>query len=196
MLACIVGHSSLYVVFRGAPDPIIDVTSGTDGDLPHRVHRIEVAFDGEDLGRLPVSRDELLSRIGGIRLTARYLGFRAGWAYLEGWPAEWAVPRRATSRPVARGRRVRATVAVNMARQEADHKGGNTSLYAFPTTCEQTLRALSRYPSRTAFSWPGGSLSYQGAIDLIGRMQGVFTRLALTPGSRMALAFRAAMCSR
>ena len=38
---------------------------------------------------------------------------------------------------------------------------GNMSLYAFPTVCGQTLRALSRYPSRTAFSWPGGSLSYQ-----------------------------------
>ena len=44
-------------------------------------------------------------------------------------------------------------------------------LYAFPTVCEQTLRALARYPSRTAFSWPGGSLSYQGATDLIGRIQ-------------------------
>ena len=63
---------------------------------------------------------------------------------------------------------------------------GNMSLYAFPTVCGQTLRALSRYPSRTAFSWPGGSLSYQGAIDLIGRMQSVFTRLALAPGSRVA----------
>ena len=36
-------------------------------------------------------------------------------------------------------------------------------LYAFPTGCEQTLRALARYPSRTAFSWPGGSISYAGA---------------------------------
>jgi fatty-acyl-CoA synthase len=35
-------------------------------------------------------------------------------------------------------------------------------LYAFPTVCAQTLRALARYPSRTAFSWPGGSISYAG----------------------------------
>ena len=47
-------------------------------------------------------------------------------------------------------------------------------LNKFPTTGEQTLRALARYPSRTAFSWPGGSISYQGATDLIGRMQSVF----------------------
>ena len=34
-------------------------------------------------------------------------------------------------------------------------------LYAFPTVCAQTLRALARYPSRTAFSWPGGSITYR-----------------------------------
>src|SRR5215471_10973523 len=59
-------------------------------------------------------------------------------------------------------------------------------LFAFPPACEQTLRALARYPSRTAFSWPGGSLTYQGATDLIGRMQGVFMRLGLEPGGRVA----------
>jgi fatty-acyl-CoA synthase len=59
-------------------------------------------------------------------------------------------------------------------------------LYALPAVCEQTLRALARYPSRTAFSWPGGSLSYQAATDLIGRMQAVFMRLGLSPGTRAA----------
>ena len=59
-------------------------------------------------------------------------------------------------------------------------------LYAFPTVCEQTLRALARYPSRTAFSWPGGSVSYQGATDLIGRIQGVFMKLGFPPGTRVA----------
>jgi fatty-acyl-CoA synthase len=59
-------------------------------------------------------------------------------------------------------------------------------LYAVPTVCEQTLRALARYPSRTAFSWPGGSLSYQGATDLIGRIQGVFIQLGFQPGTRVA----------
>ncbi|MCA6124436.1 AMP-binding protein [Bradyrhizobium sp. WSM 1704] len=60
------------------------------------------------------------------------------------------------------------------------------ALYAFPTVCEQTLRALARYPWRTAFAWPGGSLSYQGATDLIGRIQSVFTRLGFAPGTRVA----------
>jgi fatty-acyl-CoA synthase len=59
-------------------------------------------------------------------------------------------------------------------------------LYAFPTVCAQTLRTLARYPSRTAFSWPGGSLSYQGATEMIGRMQKVFMQLGLTPGTRVA----------
>jgi len=60
-------------------------------------------------------------------------------------------------------------------------------LYAFPTVCAQTLRALARYPSRTAFSWPGGSISYAGATDLIGRIQKVLMQLGLQPGARVAL---------
>jgi fatty-acyl-CoA synthase len=59
-------------------------------------------------------------------------------------------------------------------------------LYALPTAGEQTLRALARYPSRVAFGWPGGSLTYAGATDLIGRMQGVFMQLGLPPGTRVA----------
>jgi fatty-acyl-CoA synthase len=59
-------------------------------------------------------------------------------------------------------------------------------LYAFPVVGEQTLRALARYPLRTAFAWPGGSLSYQGATDLIGRIQAVFMRLGFQPGARVA----------
>jgi len=56
-------------------------------------------------------------------------------------------------------------------------------LYDLPTIGEQTLRALRRYPDRTAFSWPAGSLSYRGALDMIGAMQKVFVQLGLKPGS-------------
>ncbi len=59
-------------------------------------------------------------------------------------------------------------------------------LYAFPTVCGQTLRALARYPSRVAFSWPGGSITYAGATELIGRIQKVFMQLGLEPGTRVA----------
>ncbi|MBH5400566.1 AMP-binding protein [Bradyrhizobium sp. CNPSo 4010] len=58
-------------------------------------------------------------------------------------------------------------------------------LHASSLACAQTLRALSRYPDRIAFAWPGGSLSYRGAIDLIGRIQGAFMRLGLQPGARV-----------
>ncbi|MBR1194956.1 AMP-binding protein [Bradyrhizobium sp. AUGA SZCCT0240] len=59
-------------------------------------------------------------------------------------------------------------------------------LHAFPPACTQTLRALARYPSRVAFSWPGGSITYQGATDLIGRIQKVFMQTGLQPGARVA----------
>ena len=41
-------------------------------------------------------------------------------------------------------------------------------------------------PARTAFSWPGGSITYQGTTDLIGRIQAVFMQLGLQPGTRVA----------
>jgi fatty-acyl-CoA synthase len=59
-------------------------------------------------------------------------------------------------------------------------------LYAFPASCEQTLRALARYPERTAFSWPGGSITYRGAADMIGRFQAVFMQLGFAPGTPVA----------
>jgi fatty-acyl-CoA synthase len=59
-------------------------------------------------------------------------------------------------------------------------------LHAFPVVGEQTLRALARCPSRTAFAWPGGTMTYRAAADLIGRMQGVFAKPGLAPGTRVA----------
>ncbi|MBR0896729.1 AMP-binding protein [Bradyrhizobium tropiciagri] len=51
----------------------------------------------------------------------------------------------------------------------------------------QTLRALARYPGRTAFKWSGGSLSYRGALSLIGRFQAIFRRDGIEHGRRVAL---------
>jgi fatty-acyl-CoA synthase len=62
----------------------------------------------------------------------------------------------------------------------------SAALYDLPTTGGQTLRALRRYPDRIAFSWPSGSLTYRGAIELIGRMQNAFVRLNLPRGSCVA----------
>jgi fatty-acyl-CoA synthase len=62
-----------------------------------------------------------------------------------------------------------------------------SALNAFPTVGSQTLRALARYPDRVAFAWPGGSMTYRGMTDMIGRFQAVFMSLGLVPGTRVAL---------
>jgi fatty-acyl-CoA synthase len=51
----------------------------------------------------------------------------------------------------------------------------------------QALRALRRYPGRTAFSWDGGQLSYAATADLVGRMQQVFDGLGLQQPLRVAV---------
>ena len=108
VLACIVGHSSLYVIGDAKIEASTLSGAGQAG-LPvlNETHRIAVAFDGPDLEEFLrhaiLGRDEFLHRLAELRLVVRYLGFRGGFAYLDGWPAEWAMPRRPTSRPVARG---------------------------------------------------------------------------------------------
>jgi allophanate hydrolase subunit 1 len=103
------GHSSLYVIFEGTPDfdSIKAFRQPSTANRQPTTHVIPVAFDGPDLpeflSHANLTREELLARIPAIRLIARYLGFRGGFAYLDGWPAEWSMPRRPTSRPVAAG---------------------------------------------------------------------------------------------
>jgi allophanate hydrolase subunit 1 len=108
----IVGHSSLYVIFDGTPDRDSVTQALGSGrrqlTAAHRELLFKVSFHPDyapDLPRLlqRISRDDFLRRIRGVRLVVRYLGFRGGFGYLDGWPAEWAMPRRPTSRPVARG---------------------------------------------------------------------------------------------
>lgn len=105
LVACTVGQQSLYLLFSGAP-PRIDLQPSSVAFTP-RERTVEVRFDGDDFDEFlrvtGLTREEFLRRAAGLRLTARYLGFRGGFAYLDGWPAAWAMTRRATSRPVARG---------------------------------------------------------------------------------------------
>jgi KipI family sensor histidine kinase inhibitor len=102
IVACIAGHQSLYIVFD--EKPAIDFAEVASFAFTPRTHVIDVDFAGPDLDEFLVhtrlTRDDFLQRIPSLRLTARYLGFRAGFAYLEGWPDEWRMPRRATSRNV------------------------------------------------------------------------------------------------
>jgi allophanate hydrolase subunit 1 len=105
------GHSSLYVIFDRRPDA--DALTRALSQSVHRPappvhrHQIGVAFDGADLGEFLAltrqTREEFAARVEGLNLVARYIGFRGGFAYLDGWPGEWAMPRRVTSRPVAAG---------------------------------------------------------------------------------------------
>ena len=93
------GHSSLYVFTADRRKLEEALTANRQPPTANPILRIPVVFDGEDLHRLPVDP----SQLHGLRLTARYLGFRGGFAYLDGWPEEWAIPRRPTSRPVKAG---------------------------------------------------------------------------------------------
>jgi len=70
-----------------------------------RTHSIDVSFSDADAPDLPllleqakVTRDEFLETIVGLSFRARFLGFLRGFAYLEGIPASWQLPRRPTSR--------------------------------------------------------------------------------------------------
>jgi KipI family sensor histidine kinase inhibitor len=114
VIACIAGHSSLLVVYTSRPDPaqIERALERAPGKIaaPRR-HRLEVSFGdeygldlAEFLARTRMDRDQFLRRIAELRLVVRFIGFRGGFGYLDGWPAEWSMPRRETSRArVARG---------------------------------------------------------------------------------------------
>lgn len=114
VVTCIVGHSSLYVIFRDRADLTAVVAAihaaPRSPSTGNRQLRFTVSFAddygldlAEFLARVGTTRDDFMNRIRDVRLVARYLGFRGGFAYLDGWPAEWAMPRRPTSRPVRRG---------------------------------------------------------------------------------------------
>src|SRR5439155_19922650 len=97
VLACIVGHSSLYVVFtRWGAGVLTGAAEDSGAPLSNRKHVIPVKFDGVDLNEFlkqkKLTLDAFTKNIP--PLIVRYLGFRGGFAYLDGWPKEWAMPRR------------------------------------------------------------------------------------------------------
>jgi KipI family sensor histidine kinase inhibitor len=113
---CVPGHSSLLVICDAEPD-MQSIANALSRSLsgapppPAAFHRITVSFAGphapdlrEFLAIAGLTRDDFLAQLRDVRLMARFLGFRAGFAYLDGWPDAWAMPRRPTSRPlVSRG---------------------------------------------------------------------------------------------
>ncbi|HXI13329.1 MAG TPA: carboxyltransferase domain-containing protein [Thermoanaerobaculia bacterium] len=119
--AVVIGHSSLLVLFDSRETDAVEISSALQrnfrdarvagswvvGPRPTAaaIHEIGVSFSSEDapdlpdfLGHTGMTGDEFLSRIRSVPLRARYLGFRPGFAYLEGLPPEWWVPRRQSSR--------------------------------------------------------------------------------------------------
>lgn len=115
VLACIAGHSSLYVIFEDWPDAdaarlAVQASPSQQPVIGSQQHVLPVSFCDEyapDLSELltrtGTTRENFLARLENLPLVVRYLGFRGGFAYLDGWPAEWSMPRRPTSRPVACG---------------------------------------------------------------------------------------------
>jgi KipI family sensor histidine kinase inhibitor len=112
--AVIPGYDSLLVTSDSARLPIAAVAEAADAAIEsgleeprHReLHRIEVSFASEYAPDLPLlveksglSREALIQRLSELRLSARFLGFTGGFAYLEGLPKEWSLPRRDTPRP-------------------------------------------------------------------------------------------------
>ncbi|MCM2317633.1 MAG: urea amidolyase family protein [Thermoanaerobaculia bacterium] len=112
--ATITGHASLLVLVREAGS-VAGVRREIESILAHGIvprestsvetHALEVDFSAEHAPDLPqllarahLSRDDFLSRVASLELRARYLGFLPGFAYLEGWPEEWSLPRRAVAR--------------------------------------------------------------------------------------------------
>jgi fatty-acyl-CoA synthase len=60
------------------------------------------------------------------------------------------------------------------------------SANGLPTVGMQCLRAFARHPERIAFSWDSGSVTYRGAMEMLGRMQAVLIGLGLPTGSCVA----------
>lgn len=110
--AAIVGHESIYVVGTDDAAAVRGAIARAGDDAPQTTqrHSIEVSFAPQHAldidvltAKAEAARDAVIARIASLTLTARYLGFRAGFAYLDGWPREWSLPRRPTSRNVVPG---------------------------------------------------------------------------------------------
>lgn len=110
--AAVIGHESILAI--GTTDESLVRAAIEQSQHASQVatqrYTIEVSFAPEYaldfealLAKAQVDRDAVIGRIASLTLTARYLGFRGGFAYLDGWPLEWALPRRPTSRNAVPG---------------------------------------------------------------------------------------------
>ena len=112
VVAAIVGHESIYIIGTSDADAVRRAVEApvASKEGPAKRHDIEVSFHESNaldlndfLKHVRLSREDFLRQLASVHLTVRYLGFRAGFAYLDGWPAHWQMPRRSTSRNLVPG---------------------------------------------------------------------------------------------
>jgi allophanate hydrolase subunit 1/allophanate hydrolase subunit 2 len=97
--AVVVGYESLLVIGTEVVRSsflVLSPPSKNQERTTKNLHRISLSFRDEYAPDLTIPRDELFANLP--RLTVRFLGFRPGFAYLDGWPEKWRMPRRPTSR--------------------------------------------------------------------------------------------------
>ncbi len=110
--AVVIGHSSLLVLANletaGLRDHVrqrLSSCRSSELTVPGGEIRIAVSFHpahAPDLPRLlaqaRLSTEQFMAHVAHLQLRARYLGFLPGFAYLEGAPSQWAMPRLDSSR--------------------------------------------------------------------------------------------------
>jgi len=106
--AIVIGFESLLLLFEGeAPPPPPQIDPSFVPLQPAVRGRVElpVSFDdavaldlAEVLQRLSISKSEFIGTLLHTQLEVRLLGFLPGFAYLDGLPLGWNLPRRVTSR--------------------------------------------------------------------------------------------------
>ncbi len=96
-VAAVVGYESVLVIGSGEvlSSQLLVLSFSKNQELRTKNHRIAVSFRPEYAPDLTIPRHELAHI---PTLTVRFLGFRPGFAYLDGWPERWRMPRRPTSR--------------------------------------------------------------------------------------------------
>ena len=107
---CVVGYDSLLI--RSSIDlPMAELEQEIQGALsslsesskPPRHHIIDVDYSGPDLEEVAehsgLTKEQVINLHSSAEYSVRFLGFSAGFAYLDGLPKALHLPRRATPRP-------------------------------------------------------------------------------------------------
>ncbi|MCA1732061.1 MAG: urea amidolyase family protein, partial [Acidobacteria bacterium] len=110
--AAVPAAESILLIFRDGMDAaarqraIESISGGSAPIVVPRAHQLEVSFAGEDapdlsrlLDQAGLDRATFLASVAALSLRVRFLGFRPGFAYLEGVPEAWRLPRLETPRP-------------------------------------------------------------------------------------------------